>query len=228
MQNFDEHYPLGAKSDQTPLNLSDAFHILRRHRLIIGACVITFFVIAVVYSLLVTPIFKASTLIKKESTEDRQEDNLTRIIELETSDAVETEVELLKTRTVLDKVVDELGLAFQILYIDYPQKADRHYEKHLVEYQRNYAAPSGGRLPSIKVLSSDLPLGFESHEYYVKVMAGASLALYDAEDDTRISVQNTRSPAEFKLSHFHIIVNWVELEANSKLYFRIEGPAADI
>ncbi len=226
MQNFDEHYPLGAKSEQAPLSLSDAFHILRRHRLIIGACVITFFVVAVVYSLLVTPIFKASTLIKKESTENRQEDNLTRIIELETSDAVETEVELLKTRTVLDKVVDELGLAFKVLHIDYAQKADRDYDKHLVEYQQNYAAPSGGRLPSIKVLSTDVPLGFEGHDYYVQVMPGASLALYDAEDDTRISVQNTRSPAEFKLSHFHIVVNWIEMEVNSRLYFRLEGPAA--
>jgi len=88
--------------------------IFRRRYILIGSLLITI-ILAVVYNMISTPVYKASGLLKKEvASKDRARGDFADIIDLQTRDEIETEMELVKTWNVMSGIVDELKLNIYI------------------------------------------------------------------------------------------------------------------
>jgi capsular exopolysaccharide synthesis family protein len=88
--------------------------IFRRRYILISSLVITV-ILAFLYNMISTPVYEASGLLKKEvASKDRAKEDFADIIDLQTRDEIETEIELVKTWNVLSKVVDELNININI------------------------------------------------------------------------------------------------------------------
>ena len=76
------------------------------------------------YNQFSTPVFESSALLKKEVNDNRgQRDEFSEFIRLQTSDQLETEMELVKTREVLSRVIDDLKL-----YVEFNKLVDPKWE----------------------------------------------------------------------------------------------------
>ena len=88
--------------------------IYRRRYILIGSLLITV-ILAVIFNMVSTPVYKASGLLKKEvASKNRTRGDFADIIDLQTRDEIETEMELVKTWNVMSGVVDELKLNINI------------------------------------------------------------------------------------------------------------------
>ena len=123
-------------SKQTEIKLADILQIFRKRKYILIIALSASLILAGLYSFLSTPIYEASTLIKKEKIErDYSQDEFNKITQMYTTDEVETEMEILKTRTIFDKVINDLSLFFKIKKISIPNSSIKFKNSLLAEYK---------------------------------------------------------------------------------------------
>jgi tyrosine-protein kinase Etk/Wzc len=99
------------------LHLRDYYSILFNHRRLISVVTLLVLSLSIAYSLLVTPVYKATTTLRIEPPASESPLYLgMRNISLNgQTEFIETELEVLKSRTLAEKVVSRLGLSVEIL-----------------------------------------------------------------------------------------------------------------
>lgn len=93
--------------------LVELFQIIIKNRYVLLGSLIFFISIALVYSFTTTPKFDAVAILKKERSPEENRisgSDLTNLINLQSLDEIETEVQLVSTYSVLKKVVEDLDL----------------------------------------------------------------------------------------------------------------------
>ncbi|MCC6254817.1 MAG: hypothetical protein IT276_07885, partial [Ignavibacteriaceae bacterium] len=96
-----------SKNNKKEKSLLEIFNIVYQGRLKIISSVILFLILAFLYNLFSTPVFESTALLKKEAADNRgNTDELYEIVKLQTSDLLETEMELIKTNEVLGRVIN--------------------------------------------------------------------------------------------------------------------------
>ena len=224
MKSIHEEFAIGnGRVNRKPLSIADLFQILQRRRNLLIGLTLGGLLAGLLYALIVSPVYEASTLIKKEKTgNEGAQDNLSKIVALQTFDELETEIEILKTRTVLEKVIDDLSLNFFVRKIGHISENDRLLKMPLIEYRKQHVRFSNGHLPDIEIIRSKVPPAFEGRDYYVEVVEDGNLTLIDAQTGSRLGL--APSPADFKQPHFHISVFWPSASVGSRLRFRVRSP----
>jgi capsular exopolysaccharide synthesis family protein len=92
-------------------SLIEILQIVFRRRYVLISTVIVFLMLAVAYNFVANPVYEAVGLLKKEvASKDKNRGEFSGIIDLQTLDELETEMELVKTWNVLGNVIDELNL----------------------------------------------------------------------------------------------------------------------
>ena len=90
---------------------------------------------AVLFNMISTPVYKASGLLKKEvASRDRSRSDFVDIIDLQSSDEIETEMELVKTWYVMSDVVDEMKLNISIKKIITPGGQTIELNEYIVNF----------------------------------------------------------------------------------------------
>lgn len=127
--------PNGHPDDE--IDLREVWNILRRNRGLIAFCLVATVAVAVAWTLLATPIYEASTSIRI----DEGQTNLPVLDILRTMSTrseVDTEMEVLRSRTLAELVVDSLGLQLTV------RKPKRIARKEILDYVRvSRYAPEG-------------------------------------------------------------------------------------
>lgn len=127
--------PNGLPDDE--IDLREVWNILRRNRGLIAFCLVATVAVAVAWTLLATPIYEASTSIRI----DEGQTNLPVLDILRTMSTrseVDTEMEVLRSRTLAELVVDSLGLQLTV------RKPKRIARKEILDYVRvSRYAPEG-------------------------------------------------------------------------------------
>lgn len=235
----------GSKKEKT---LIEIIQIVFRRRYILIGSVVAAIILAMAYNFLSTPVYKATGLLKKEVASKRQnQGGFAGIVDLQTLDELETEIALVKTWTVISKVVDELNTNIIINKIVTPGGDNIIIEQSLTKFAdpsfiNRFDIPFG--IPGFK--SVVLKKKKSSGEYYIKKSSESTLEIYDAltnqllevsnsepileitslegtefEKDFTINVPSDESTFKFDLPIANFEINWSNAPVGSILYFKI-------
>lgn len=223
-----QHYSYSGQNSQnssadSEVKLHEILRIFNRRKFAMAIAVITMLALAVLYNTVSTPVYEASALIKKEkSYDDRSGDIFTRFM-MHNSDAVDTEIEIVKTRTVLEKVVTELELYFTIYSITTPDTNIQKNEILLCEYQHLLSERPDYRAPRLEFQGPLTAEDFGGSDFYLQVTAGEMIELRDAETNYILKRTQNVSPVVFDLAGSTISVDWPQALPGSRIDFRVEN-----
>ena len=214
--------------------------VFRRRYLLIGSIVVTL-VIAFLYNVLTTPVYKSSVLLKKESSNEKNsQGEFADILSVQSSDEIETEMALINTWSVLSSVVDDLQLNIEINSIITPEgKKFQINETMLYCKDPNFLAELKLPFNLPEFNSVELKGKKVSGEYYVKKAGPNTFKIYSALDDRLINVydgnlnpnssgsstnnyaDSLKNIAELELPVANIKLSWPDAPIGSILYFKI-------
>lgn len=201
-------------------DLGKVFQILRRRKYILLITVVLFLSIGVVLNAVLKPYYVATVLMKKDKPEkkDNNKDEISELINLQSNDEVETEIELVKTWVVLDKVIKDLYLFLNINYIVKPDDQREDINLGYVDYKKMYSPDTviTSEYPGfsdVKVKVHNKPL-----KYFVEKKSDG-FKLYNAETNSYIA-SSPNGIFETDYIDFQI---WWNAQPGSKVYFATDS-----
>lgn len=170
-------------------SLLEILNIVYQGRLKILLSIITFLVLAFLYNMFSTPVFESTALLKKETADNKgREDELYEIVKLQTSDLLETEMELIKTNEVLGRVIDELNLNIELNEI-IDQNGNSYKLKNVItdfpDSGNNYSREISFYLPRFKdfhLINENIEL-----ELYIKKIGEKQFELWNSKENKLIT-----------------------------------------
>lgn len=222
--------------------LLEIFQLILKNKYILFTTVLAFLILALIYSFTATPRYEASVTLKKESNpEDRRfaAQDISSMLSLQSLDAIETEMQLVTTNTVLSQVVSELNLFCTIQEIKWGNngefKIQRTYLDMLdpvfkAKYAGKFIVPAKFEISyqdtSQKVLA----------KYIIRKDSAESYSLLDASDfrllakslkDSITQIDTSLHQTLRKYTHtlttdnFTLHINWDEAPVGSEIVFSI-------
>ncbi len=218
--------------------LLEIFQLIIKNKYILFSSVFIMLALALIYSFTATPKYEANVTLKKESNpEDRRfgAPDISTMLNLQSTDAIETEMQLVTTNNVISKVVDQLDLFCTIKELTWGNeksyKIDKTYLSMLdpafrSKYVGKFIVPK-----KFEVVVSDTSK-IEVAEYIIKKNGTLDYVLLDAADNKVIAksvkdsldILDTLSiknilPNVLKLvaQNFSILINWDDAPINSQL-----------
>ena len=115
---------VGSNSTTSQTSIDALILAFNKRKLIIALSFVVIFLAGAIYYLTRSPIYESTTLLKKEEQPKQQnaQDQYKRMVADQSLDDVETELQLVNTKTVLSKVVNQLKLNFFIDKIEFPRR----------------------------------------------------------------------------------------------------------
>ena len=215
--------------DEPAPSIKDILNILQRHRLTIIGCTLLIGVLAAAYAFLSDPVYESRALIKKEINGINQSENdeFSRIVRMQTAfDDIETEAELIKSRGILEKVIQELDLYFILERIEVPDILSYDFNTPLAAYSHELKRYPQSGAPRITVTEFFFPpefREFESESFTIRVNEYRSLELYSVEPEELLETRPADSTATFTLSMLQFKIQWPNPIPGSTLYFSLDN-----
>ncbi|MCK5032954.1 MAG: hypothetical protein KAS18_04945, partial [Calditrichia bacterium] len=212
--------PSGSMQKNNEISLYEIFQILKRRKKYIILPIISTLLVVFLYNLFAKPIYESTVLLKKESLSERRlsRDEFERRFSLQTTDELETELEMIKTRSVLGKVINELNLLITIKEIELTNGESKSYNFSLKEYEWLLNNPASHRnLPQFKKVSIQPP--YFGGEYYILKSKNQIFKLYNATTESLL--QKVPSNNEFNLPEIQMLVSWLNAKNGDKIYFNV-------
>jgi uncharacterized protein involved in exopolysaccharide biosynthesis len=219
--------------------------IYRRRFILIGSLIITI-IMAVLFNMISTPVYKASGLLKKEVLpKNRAQGDFADIVDLQTRDEIETEMELVKTWNVMSSVVDELKLNINIKKIITPGGQTIEVDQPIFYFSDpaivdKYSIPFD--LPEFKSVSTKHKK--VSAELYIEKISNNSFEIRDVltnqllnssegtinssddesmDKDSVIAIILPEGEAKIELPIADIEISWLNVPQRSRVYFDIQN-----
>ena len=178
-----------SKNNRKEKSLLEILNIVYQGRIKIISSVIIFLILAYLYNLFSTPVYESTALIKKEAADNRgNRDELYEIVKLQTSDLLETEMELIKTNEVLGRVINELKLYIELNEIIDPNGNTYELNNVFTDFPdsgNNYAGEISFDIPifkSFQLMNENIEL-----ELFIKKTGEKHFELWDANENKLIT-----------------------------------------
>ncbi len=234
-KNISRPNPEIPKKEKTLLEI---FQLIIKNKYILFSSVLIMLAIALVYIFTATPKYEATVILKKEGNpEDRRfgAPDISTMLNLQSTDAIETEMQLVTTNNVISKVVDQLDLFCTIKELTWDNEKSYKIDKTYLDmldpafrskYVGKFIVPK-----KFEVVVSDTSK-IEVAEYIIKKNGTLDYVLLDAADNKVIAksvkdsldILDTLSiknilPNVVKLvaKNFSILINWDDAPINSQL-----------
>jgi len=213
-----------SKTKRDEINIGEIIeHIIRKKYTLLISIIISLAIMSL-YNNLTKPVYQSSVTFKKENIfESRSKDEFGEMFSLKTMDEIDTETEILKTRTVLGKAVEELHLAFIIEKIEFSDNKSHKLDLNLLEYN-NYINQEGDKY---ELMPQFLNVSFPSSEiakyYMIEINEDHHTRVYDAHNRKLIESYPYISLVEIKVASLQLLFNWSNGDAGCKIYFKIQN-----
>jgi capsular exopolysaccharide synthesis family protein len=229
-------------------SIFDLLRIIYRRRYILIGCVLGAILLAIIYNSLSTPVYQASVLLKKEAvSRESSGQEVEELLALKTRDEVETEMELVKTWSVLGKVIDDLNLFLKINKVVTTDGQEHKIEKSAVDFNNPENLNSLEHpFPLPKFGKIQLKNRKEAARLYVVKTGDNSFELYNGKNDVLItkstSIEATKETLstdqakeenpdtkaseltnKFTTALADFDFSWPTVPAGTKVYFEIEN-----
>ena len=125
---------------KSEISLTEIFRVIKQRRWYILIPILLFVLIALIYNIITDPVYESSVLVKKEMLFDDNDpqDRLQNLLGYVSNDEVETEMQLVQTRTVINSVIEELSLNVIISKIEEQDGTVTIIDLPLTEYQNEF------------------------------------------------------------------------------------------
>ena len=232
IENGNSFNPFGQNNSQqeTALTLKDIIDILNRQRFPIIVCTLLLTICAGIYAFTATPIYKTTTVLKKEvfaPQNNQAMDDFSRIVAMQTlNDVLETESELIRSRAVLERVIQDLDLYFIVNSIEVPSVISYTFDMPLEVYRNELDQYPQSSAPRISVNEFLAPAGFRELEpvsYVIRVNDQRQLELYEEETETLLDTRAATASTSFTLPLFRFSIRWPDPSPGSSFYFTVNN-----
>ncbi len=219
--------------------LLEIFQLILKNKRIILFSVFSFLALALIYSFTATPKYEASVILKKENNpEDKKfgAPDISTMLSLQSSDIIETEMQLVTTNTVISKVVDELDLFCIIKELKWGNEKsyqiDKTYLDMLDPVSRSNNSGKFTVPKKFEVITVDTS-HLNGADFIIKKTSPNKYVILNAVDGKLIdksgivdSSSNLDSMninksnfnlSKIKTEHFSIIIDWDKAPVNSEL-----------
>ena len=132
---------------KTEISLAEIIRVLFRRKWIIIISILLFIIGAILYNSLTKPLYQSTVLLKKEAAIEGniQQDRIGNLVALKTLDELETEMQLVQTRDVLNNLISELSLNVKVKSIEEQDGTVTIIDLPISEYNNKYSL---GEFPS--------------------------------------------------------------------------------
>ncbi|MGE5402457.1 MAG: GumC family protein, partial [Ignavibacteriales bacterium] len=228
------------------LTLSEIFEIINRRKAILFISVITLLAAAFLFNTITKPVYESAVLLKKDkgTQENSKDDDFKDIVLHQSQDEIETEMEIAKTREVLNSVIDTLNLYLTVSKIIQPDGKSTSINASVVDYTHNnaYYVNSGFMPQFVKVRPAP---SRSDYSFYIKKADNHTYQIYSSKNDSLLqtsmdssffsqgnkpedtgkfesSLAAAKKPdITFNLPGNTIVMNWPNGPVGSKVYFDI-------
>ena len=222
--------PVILKPEPTSQTSIDALILaFNKRRLVIFVAFVLIFLGGAIFYSMKSPIYESTILLKKEEQPKNQnmQDQYLKMVADQSLDDIETELQLINTRVVLSKVVDQLNLNFIVNKIQLPDNDEIDFDESLTAYNwwLNDKGAEGLNYPEILSVKVDSIDDAKKLSCYAIMNAGY-LELYNAETNTLINSKKAGSPADISTNDFHLKIDWHKSPPGTKVFFSVYGAVA--
>ncbi|MFZ2322569.1 MAG: polysaccharide biosynthesis tyrosine autokinase [Ignavibacteriaceae bacterium] len=217
--------------------LLEIFQLIIKNKYILFLSILIFLAIAVIYSFLATPKYEATVTLKKENTTDDKKfgaPDISTMLSLQSLDAIETEMQLVTTYTVISKVTDQLDLFCTIKELNWGNKKSYKIDKtYLDMLDPAFRSKNADKFIVPKKFEINFPdtSQREIADYIVLKESASDYALLDAADrkvlarsidgssvsDTTGTVTTPDDNSKIISKNFSVIINWDEAPVKSEI-----------
>ena len=205
------------------------FLAFNKRRLIIFIAFAVIFLCGAIFYYMKAPIYESTILLKKEEQPKNQniQDQYNRMVADQSLDDIETELQLINTRVVLSKAVNQLNLNFIINAIQFPGDDEINFDESLTAYNwwLNDKGADKFNYPQILDVKVDSIDDTQKLNCYA-IMNGGYLELYNAETNVLINSQKGGNPAEISSNEFNLKIDWHKSPPGTKVFFTVYGAVA--
>lgn len=229
LDNGNQFNPFNQNGKQeSEFAVSDLLQILNRQRLVILITAFLVTVAAGVFTYYMDPVFEAKTVLKKEvAGKNQAQDQVSRMVStLSTTGEIETESELIKSRVVLEKVVQELDLFFVLESIEVPGVVSYTFNSLLEDYKNELSQYPESGAPRIEVLKFNALPGFREKagtSYILRINDSEDFELFDAETEELLTTKPADSSVVFTLPLVDLKFTWHDPQPGSALLFHVNN-----
>jgi capsular exopolysaccharide synthesis family protein len=208
------------------IDLNGIVRAISKRKIFIILSFILVFSAGYIYLKTAAHIYESTVLLKKEGNKNdaERDDPYLRLISLRSQDDITTEMALIKTKSVLDKVVEKLNLDLFIDKIVSPEGKTEEINRSLPEYNlldniKNSLMP--------QILSFQADSLDNSINLVLTKDNGGRFLLYKTEDNrnTIVGFFPDNNPIEIKTANFKISIYWPDAQKGSKLSFTVYNNA---
>ena len=217
--------------------LLEIFQLIIKNKYILFSSIFIFLAIAVIYSFLATPKYEATVTLKKENTTDDKKfgaPDISTMLSLQSLDAIETEMQLVTTYTVISKVADQLDLFCTIKELNWGDKKSYKIDKtYLDMLDPAFRSKNADKFIVPKKFEINFPdtSQREIADYIILKESANDYALLDAADrkvlarsidgssisDTTGTVTIPDDNSKIMSKNFSVTINWDEAPVKSEM-----------
>ncbi len=205
-------------------NIEEKLRVIKRRKITLIVTIIVVALFSFIYNRYLTPVYESTVILKKEKESNKNmPDEFQDIVLSKSSDQIETELELITTRNVLDKVINKLNLYFVVDKYVNPAGKEVKLNKKLLDYNEEfqneeYPNPNYPQFLNIEVK----PVKKEFH-FYIKKTSENNFELHNADDNSLIKTYKDPAAADIKLNYSKMVFYWPKGKIGSKIYFSIQN-----
>ncbi|GAB4294793.1 MAG: tyrosine-protein kinase [Ignavibacteriaceae bacterium] len=206
-------------------SLLEIIQIILKRKNILIVSVLSTLALAMIYNYVATPTYESSVLLKKEKLPgEKFQNEFAGILNVQTDDVIETEMELVTTWNVLKNVVNELNLFLSVGKIITPQGNEYPVELSMVDYNNpEYFFSDAHPVPLPEFKNVSFKDFNQSGKYYLQKTDSKTYTLYDEESNKRLMTVVDTSEAIFETDFVNFTVNWPDAKAGSVVYFSFDN-----
>ena len=215
------------QSNSRSLNLTGLVRTISKRKIFIILSFILVFTAGYIYLKTAAHIYESTVLLKKEGDKNNadRDDPYLRLISLRSPDDITTEMALIKTKSVLDKVIEKLNLDLFVDKIVSPDGKTEEINRLLPEYNL-LDNTKNSRLPQFINFKAD-SLENSINLVLTKDNSGRFLLFKNEEKrNTIIGFFPDTNPIEINTDNFKISVYWPEAQKGARLFFTVFNNAA--
>ena len=227
--NSDQDQRLYEIKQKDEINLEQMFQFISRKKKILGITILSFLLVAILYNMISTPIYESYVVANKEEASDsRDGDQLKKMFAMQTTDNLDTEIEIIKSGVVLKHVISELNLTLIIQEIEWHNGDDEDFDLPFTEYAEylNSGVGNAYKLPRFEKINVDY--AFPGAEILIHKSARGKFEVYNIQKKELLPSKTVSDYVEIKIPDLEIELSWPGSVAGDKLYFKINTIEATI
>ncbi len=209
---------------KTEISLQELISIVKRRKKTILISTLSTLVLVLLYNFFASPVYESTVTLKKDVINNRgTSSEFKEMFSMQTMDELDTEIEIIKTRTVIEKIIKELNLLVQIKKIETASGKIQEFNIPLFIYDIQNKSTVNGNPPQFTNLDIDTDNPFITKEYYLKVSQPDVFELYEYESNYLIYSAKNDSVAQFNLEGLYFEIKWPNSKIGDKINFKINN-----